>query len=146
MLAKFWATAGVQMTSRCQKSEFGAENWHQRPFDSPEGRPTAPREHGRGRNGRTCCQKWALEARRLVTLGGPGRYKCPVYKENVCFLERPDGEQLSMQGCMIARKVVVFNLNEKTCMICMVLGGAGEALGGPIRFYTANEAPAEGQN
>ena len=82
----------------------------------------------------------------LVALGSPGRSKCPVYKENVCFLERPDGEQLSMQGCMIARKVVVFNLNEKTCMICIVLGGPGKALGGPIRFYTANEAPAEGQN
>ena len=90
--------------------------------------------------------KSSIGSHRLVTLGGPGRYKCPVYKENVCFLERPDGEQLSMQGCMIARKVVVFNLNEKTCMICMVLMGPGEALGGTIAFYTANAAPAEGQN
>ena len=90
--------------------------------------------------------KVGIGSQKLVTLGGPGRDKCPVYKENVCFLERPDGEQLSMQGCMIARKVVVFNLNEKTRMICMVLGGPAEALGGPIRFYTANEAPAEGQN
>ena len=79
-------------------------------------------------------------------MGGPRRDKCPIHKENVCFLERPDGEQLSMQGCMIARKAAVFNLNEKTGKICMILGGPGEALGGPIRFYTANEAPAEGQN
>ena len=89
--------------------------------------------------------KVGMGSQRLVTLGGPGRYKCQVYKENVRFLERPDGEQLSMQGCMIARKVVVFNLNEKTRMICRVLGGPGRALGGTIEFYTANEAPAEGQ-
>ena len=90
--------------------------------------------------------KVGIGSQMLATLGSPGRDKCPAYKENVCFLERPDGEQLSMQGCMIARKVVVFNLNEKTRMICMVLAGPGNALGGPIRFYTANEAPAEGQN
>ena len=90
--------------------------------------------------------KVGIGSHMLVTLGSPGRYKCPVYKENVCFLERPDGEQLSMQGCMIARKVVVFNLNEKTQLICMIFGGPGAALGGTIAFYTANEAPAEGQN
>ena len=90
--------------------------------------------------------KVGIGSQRLFTLGVPGRYKCPAYKENVCFLERPDGEQLNMQGCMIARKVVVFNLNEKTKLICMIFGGPGAALGGTIAFYTANEAPAKGQN
>ena len=28
----------------------------------------------------------------------------------------------------------------------MIFGGPGEALGGTIAFYTANEAPAKGQN
>ncbi len=88
--------------------------------------------------------KVGIGSQKLVTLGGPGRDKCPVYKENVWFLERPDGEQLSVHGCMIARKVVVFNFNEKTKLICMIFGGPGGALGGTIAYYTANEAPAKG--
>ena len=79
-------------------------------------------------------------------MGGPRRDKCTVHKENVCFLGRPGGNPLSMHGCMIARKVVVCNFNERTQLICMIFGGPGGALGGTIAFYTANEAPAEGQN
>ena len=65
---------------------------------------------------------------------GPGRDKCPIHKENVCFLERPGGEQLSMHGCMIARKMVACNLNERTQLICMILGGPGGPLEGPLHF------------
>ena len=82
-----------------------------------------PQESTEGGEWKDMLPKVGIGSQRLVTLGSPGRYKCPVYKENVCFLERPDGEQLSMQGCMIARKVVVFNLNEKTQLICMPFGG-----------------------
>ena len=68
---------------------------------------------------------------------GPGRDKCPIHKENVCFLERPGGEQLSMHECMIARKVVVCSFNEKPQLICMTFGGQGGALGATIAFDVA---------
>ena len=134
MLVKFWATTGVQMTSKCQKSEFGAESWHRRPFDSPEGRPTAQREHGRRRSGRTCCQKWALEASGWSHWAAPGGTSAQFIRKTYVFWSDQMANNWACKGAWSHEKLSFSIWMRKANWFAWFWGAQGRPLGAPFDF------------